>query len=226
MTVLLVAAGPGLGRAIATALGAEHGPVGLIARRQEPLDALALKLAESGVAAQGFVGDITDEVGLRAAIAAARAAHGPPTVVVFNASLWVPGPPSRLSVDLFRTGLATGLTAAVVTVTAVAADLLAAAPNSTLLFTGSGAGLTPSPADIGLGIQKAGLRHLALATAQELGPSGVQVSMVTIRGTLAAGTAFDPDRIASVYEQLARPGLPRPAEVTVTTAGPDWAAQN
>ncbi len=89
----------GLGRAIATALGAEHGPVGLIARRQEPLDALASKLAESGVAAQAFVRRTSRMRSLRAAIAAARAAHGPPTVVVFNASLWVPGPPSRMSLE-------------------------------------------------------------------------------------------------------------------------------
>jgi len=217
-----VGAGPGMGRAIAKALGHQHGPVALIARRREQLQPLVARLASEGIAAAGYPADITDEASLTAAIAAARDDQGPADVVVFNASLFVPGPPTQVPLEQFRIGVATGVTAALVTLQATIADLRAAAPASTLLFTGGGLALNPWPPGIGLAIQKAGLRHLALATAAELAGSGVQVSIVSIHGTIAPGGPFDPDRIAGVYADLATPGSSRPVEVDVTDSGPSW----
>lgn len=222
MTALVVGAGPGMGSAIAAAIGPAHGPVGLVARRAEALDAIAASLAQRSVAAQGFPADITDAAVLISAIGAARRALGPPSVVVFNASLYVPGPPSSMSVADFETGLATGLTGALITLQATVGDLRAAAPDACLIFTGGGAAYTPTAAMIGLGIQKAGLRHLALAAAEELAPQGVHVGLVTIRGTVAHGGPFDPELIAPVYAQLAAPATRRPVEVTFTADGPDW----
>lgn len=222
MPVVVVGAGPGMGRAIAAAVGREHGPVALIARRREPLQDIVDGLAGRGVTAAAFPADITDEQQLVAAIAAARTAHGPPSVVVFNASLFVPGPPTVVPLARFRAGLDTGITAALITLQATVEDLRAAAPDSCLLFTGGGLALNPWPPGIGLAIQKAGLRHLALATATELQPEGVHVGLVTIRGTIEAGGPFDPDRIAQVYSALADHRLSRPVEVTFTEAGPDW----
>lgn len=222
MPVLVIGAGPGMGRAIAAALGHEHGPVALIARREESLRSLCHGLAGVGVAATGFPADITDEAALRAAVAAAREAVGAFTVVVCNASMFVGGLPTQVPVADFRTGLATGITAALITVQATAADLLAAAPGSSLLFTGGGLAMNPWPDAIGLAVQKAGLRHLALATSAQLRPAGVSVSIVTIRGTIEAGGPFDPDRIAAVYAALARPVGDRPVEVMFSAEGPDW----
>ena len=222
MPAIIVGAGPGMGLAIAAALGPGHGPVGLIARRPGPLQEMVSALSQRSLPAAAFPADITDEARLRAAIAEAREALGPAAVVVFNASLFVPGPPTAVDLDQFRAGLATGITAALVTVQATAADLLAAAPHSTLLFTGSGAALSPWSGGIGLSIQKAGLRHLALATAEELRPKGVSVSLVTIRGTIERGGPFDPDRIAGLYADLAAAGGQRPVEVEFTEDGPSW----
>lgn len=220
MTVLVVGAGPGMGRAVAAALGREHGPVALIARRPASLAAIAGRLRGAGVEAEGFPADITDEQALRAAVEAGRAALGPYSVVVCNASVFVAGPPTRVGLPEFRDGLATGITSALITLQATAADLLAS--GGTLLFTGGGLALNPSPEAAGLAIQKAGQRSLALAAAAQLRPDGVSVSIVTIRGTIAAGGPFDPDRIATVYAALARPGIERPVEVMVTGEGPDW----
>lgn len=224
MPTLVVGAGPGMGRAIAAALGLEHGPVALVARRPDSLDRLTRDLADVGVTAAGFAADITDTDALRAAIADARTTVGPFTVVVHNASSYVAGPPTQVDVAAFQAGLATGITAALVTLQATAGDLLAAAGRSCVLFTGGGLALNPWPDAIGLAVQKAGLRHLALATASELRPSGVSVSIVTIRGTVEPGGPFDPDRIASVFAALARSGGQRPVEVMVDAAGPDWPA--
>ena len=222
MTALIVGAGPGMGRAIAAALGPGDGPVALIARRAESLAALEADLAAVGVTAQGFCADIEDEQQLRGAIAEARSALGPFRVVAFNASQFVPGPPSSIPLPEFRAGLAAGLTAALITVQATVADLRGATPEGCLLFTGGGLATNPWPPGIGLAIQKAGLRHFALAAADELRPEGVSVSIVTIRGTIEAGGPFDPARIAAVFAELAVPGRERPVEVTYTDTGPDW----
>jgi NAD(P)-dependent dehydrogenase (short-subunit alcohol dehydrogenase family) len=222
MPLLVVGAGPGMGLAIAEALGPAHGPVALIARRRAVLDELAAGLRRKGVDAWAFPADVGDETSLREAIVAARAQVGPFTVVVFNPSLFVAGPPTKVDLNAFRRGLEVGVTAALVTMQATVDDLLAAAPDSALLLTGGGLALSPWPEGIGLAVQKAGLRHLALAAAQELRPMGVSVSTVTIRGTIAAGGPFDPTRIAAVYAALAEPGRQRPVEVTVSEDGPDW----
>ncbi len=222
MTALVVGAGPGMGRAIAKALGRAHGPVALIARRKNRLQDLVAQLGADSIAAAGFTADIANRSALIAAIDAARQELGPPGVVVFNASVFVAGTPAVVPPEAFARGMATGITAALITLQSCVADLRRAAPASALLFTGSGLALNPWPPGIGLAIQKAGLRHLALAAAQELTPEAIHVAIVTIRGDIAEGGAFDPDRIARVYADLATPGIERPVEVMFTADGPDW----
>jgi NAD(P)-dependent dehydrogenase (short-subunit alcohol dehydrogenase family) len=217
---VIVGAGPGMGRAIAAAIAPQHGPVGLIARRPARLAEVIDALRGSGVDARPYPADITDDTDLRAALGRARAELGPFSVVVYNASQFVAGPPTRTPLDEFREGLATGITGALVALQATASDLLRLAPASALLFTGSGLALAPWSEGVGLSIQKAGLRHLALAAAAELRPQGVSVSLVTIAGTIEPGGPFDPDRLAAIYADLATPGRDRPVEVTVTADGP------
>lgn len=53
-----------------------------------------------------------------------------------------------------------------------------------------------------LGMSKAGLRNLAFSLADKSGPSGIRVATVTILGTVAAGTPFDPVTIADAYWTL------------------------
>jgi NAD(P)-dependent dehydrogenase (short-subunit alcohol dehydrogenase family) len=221
--VVIVGAGPGMGASIAAALAPAHGAVALLGLDPEDLARVAGGLQDQGFQAHAFVADGRREASLRAALAQARAAVGPATVVVFNLSVFVPGPPSTMDLAAFRAGLEAGITAAVVTVQATVADLRAAAPGSALLFTGSQAALHPWAGGIGLAVQKAGLRHLALATAEELAGSGVHVATVTIHGTLSTTGPFQPRLIAPVYAELATSGAAdRPVEVNYRADGPDW----
>jgi NAD(P)-dependent dehydrogenase (short-subunit alcohol dehydrogenase family) len=222
MAVLIVGAGPGMGASIASALAPAHGPVALLGLDQDAMARVADDLQQAGADARAFRTDASREESLRAAIAAARAAVGPPTVVVFNLSVFVPGPPTTMDLPAFRSGLEAGITAAVVTVQATAADLLAGAPSTSLLFTGSEAALRPWAGGIGLAVQKAGMRHIALACAEEFAGTGVHVATVTIHGTLARSGPFQPSLIAPVYAALATPGPGRPVEVNYRAEGPDW----
>jgi NAD(P)-dependent dehydrogenase (short-subunit alcohol dehydrogenase family) len=62
--------------------------------------------------------------------------------------------------------------------------------------------LYPAAAVSSLAISKSGIRTLAFCLAQELATTGIHVGTVTICGTVAVGTHFDPDAIASIYWQL------------------------
>ncbi|MDQ1674975.1 MAG: hypothetical protein QOC93_119 [Actinomycetota bacterium] len=199
--VVVVAAGPGLGRAVAERFAREGADVALVARSEQPLRDLTAQVARHGTRVTAAVADAADEASLRGALAAVRDALGAPTVLVFNASVYVEGRPSELAYDALMHGLRVGVGAAVVAVQEVA-PAMRTAGRGTILLTGSEAALNPSVRAAGLGMAKAALRNLAFSAAAELGPDGVHVTTVTIRGMLAAGTAFDPDVLAERYWQL------------------------
>ena len=50
---------------------------------------------------------------------------------------------------------------------------------------------------------KAALRNLAIALDKDLRETTIAVRTLTIRGSIAPGTAFDPDRIARALWQIA-----------------------
>ena len=77
-----------------------------------------------------------------------------------------------------------------------------AAGQGTILLTGGGFALRPLAALTSLGIGKAALRNLAFSLAEELGPRGIRVGTVTILGSVAPCTAFDPASIAEAYWAL------------------------
>ena len=60
----------------------------------------------------------------------------------------------------------------------------------------------PKPGYASLSLGKAGVRTLVALLDQEYGPSGVHAATVTVDGPVAAGTFFDPDRIAEHYWRL------------------------
>jgi hypothetical protein len=85
--------------------------------------------------------------------------------------------------------------------------------RSHLLLVGAGPGLglavarrgfadhpIPSLATVSLG--KAALRSAATMLGADLEPYGIRVATLTIAGRIAAGTAFDPERIAERYWEV------------------------
>ena len=60
----------------------------------------------------------------------------------------------------------------------------------------------PKSAYVSLSLGKAGVRTLVDLLDQQYGSSGVHVASVTVGGTVAPGTEFDPDDIAEHYWRL------------------------
>src|SRR5688572_17893154 len=203
--VAVVAAGPGLGLSVARRFARAGADIALVARSAERLSPLVGELEALGVRVHAASADVADEASLRAAMGDVRRVLGDPTVLVYNGSEYVEGRPTTVGLDAFVHGLLVGVAGALVSIQEVA-PAMRAAGHGTILLTGSEAAIKPSVGAAGLGVAKAGLRNLAYSTAAELGPDGVHVTTVTIRGMLKVGTAFDPELIAEHYWRLHRQG--------------------
>jgi short-subunit dehydrogenase len=196
---VVLGAGPGLGQAIARRFASEGYAAALVARNPQRLDELTAELPN----ASGFPADLADPAALRAALTGARERYGDPEVLVFNASTWVPGTATATPVEDMLAGLRVGVLPLLVAAQEVA-PAMRAARGGTILATGSSIANVGSKNSAGLAMQKAAMRSLVRSLATELGADGVHVSTVTIYGTIAPGTGFDPDRIADTYWQLHR----------------------
>lgn len=200
-TVLIVAAGPGLGLAVARRFAREGASIGLVARSRARLEELAEQLRADGTTVAVAAADVADDASLRAATASLRELLGDASVLVFNASEWVEGKPTVVGYPAFLHGLRVGVGAALVAVQQVA-PAMRSAGRGTVVLTGSVAAEAPSVSAATVGVAKAGLRNLALSLHRELEPDGVQVVTVTIRGVLAGPKALDVGDIADHYWAL------------------------
>ena len=208
----VVGYGTGVGAAVARAFAREGMALTLIARDAAKVEAAAAAMGN----AAGFAADAGDEAALTAALAAATARFGAPDVLIYNAAKWRPGPVLAHGAADLLADLAIGVAGALTAARAVAPAMQARGKGS-ILFTGGGFALYPSPAAPSLSIQKAGIRALARMLAQELAPSGVRVGTVTILGTVAPGTKFDPGAIAEAFLTLHR-GAPDAATAEIQFA--------
>ncbi|MFI9597026.1 SDR family NAD(P)-dependent oxidoreductase [Nonomuraea sp. NPDC052265] len=196
---MIIAAGPGIGQAVARRFAAEGLPVALIARSARTVEAAAASLSAYGVPVATAVADSTDEDALRAALDKAAAELGPPDVVVYNAAIVQadrPGElPARAQLDAYAVNVVGALTAA-----AHVAPGMARRGGGTFIVTG---GMPyPKPEYVSLSLGKAGVRTLVRLLDQEYGADGVHVASVTVAGVVAPGTGFDPDDIAEHYWRL------------------------
>ncbi|MFI1733681.1 SDR family NAD(P)-dependent oxidoreductase [Streptomyces acidicola] len=82
--IAVFGAGTGLGVSVARRFGKEGFRVALVARRKERLDALVARLAEEGVEAAAFSGDLSDPAGVPALVDAIRDRVGRIDVVEYG----------------------------------------------------------------------------------------------------------------------------------------------
>lgn len=167
--VLIVGAASGLGAACAAAFAAEGARLVLVDRDADRLGALAAALGARAVA-----GDAAEE-----ATAAAALAHGAPVVLVHTAGIDplsatdVPG----TSVADWDAVLRVNLTSAFVVARAVLPAMVAAR-RGCLLFTGSVAGLRPTPREAAYAVSKAAVIQLARAVALDHARDGVRANVL------------------------------------------------
>lgn len=194
--VVILGAGPGLGRAIGSAFAHEGARVVLLARDEQRLRTLAEEIGAAGYVSV----DAGDEHALRDAFATIRDRFGDPGVLVHNPSVAYEAPPTRTPVAELYNGFALAAGSLLVAIQELA-GAMRAAHTGTILVTGSGAALRGSTWSAALAAQKSAVRNLTLSAAAELEPDGVHVAIVTINGTLGS-PGFEPEQIAAEYVRL------------------------
>jgi short-subunit dehydrogenase len=213
--LLLVGAGPGLGTAVARRFAVGGYRVTLVARSPDRLRGLAGALAGTGATINTIAADASDPDGLGARIRELYRGDGAPGVIVYNA---VMGGPDRLlssTAAHLQAAYAVDVIGAIV-VAQAAAPAMRAAGSGTILVTGGGFADHPIPALATVSLGKAALRSAATMLGADLKPDGIRVATLTIAGQIAAGTSFDPERIAERYWQVVHAAGPWQAEFRFT----------
>ncbi|MFE2421486.1 SDR family NAD(P)-dependent oxidoreductase [Streptomyces hokutonensis] len=202
-SALVVGVGPGLGLALAEAFAADGHPVALFGRDAARLEKYASELTAEGRTARAYAVDAADPESLTAALTRAADEGGAPEVLVYNAALIKQDAPTELDAGEFADSLAVNVTGAVVAARTVL-PLLREGRGS-LLFTGGGLALDPSPDYTSLSVGKAALRSYVQSLHKQQQGSGVHVTTVTVGGYIGGDDPrFAPATLAAAYLDLHR----------------------
>src|SRR5579862_5763623 len=199
--LLLVGAGPGLGLAVARRFAVGGYRVTLLARKTDRLGELAQSLDDTGAEISTIEADASDSDDLRARMTELYGSDGAPGVVIYNAVMGAPDQLLSSTAAHLLEAYTVDVIGAIV-IAQVAAPAMKAAGSGTIVVTGGGFADHPIPALATVSLGKAALRSAATMLGIDLGPDGIRVATLTIAGQIAAGTPFDPARIAERYWEV------------------------
>jgi NAD(P)-dependent dehydrogenase (short-subunit alcohol dehydrogenase family) len=171
-----------IGRAIAQCLAEAGADVALFYRSNEAAAIRAREeiRASTGRRAEVYRADVGDEAAVEAGVAKALAEFGAFSVVVHNAGHGDGGGAMpEIRTDQWRGTLAVNLDAAFFLTRALLRRESALPPGSSIVFIASGRGHAPAAGLASYGTAKAGLIHFAAMLAQDVGPFGVRVNVVS-----------------------------------------------
>jgi NADP-dependent 3-hydroxy acid dehydrogenase YdfG len=210
---VIVGAGPGLGAAVARKLGRAGFAIALVARNEQRLTELGEALQAEDITTGWTAVDVADSDQLAAAVTRFGDFSGQIDVLHHNAVAFRSAAASALNAADLLADLSVG-TASLLTSVSAALPFMQA--GGLVLATGGGSADHPMTSAASLGVQKAALRNLMLALDQDLRGRGIRAASLTVNGTIAAGTPFDPDRIADAFAELVA-GAPK--------AGDHWRSE-
>jgi NAD(P)-dependent dehydrogenase (short-subunit alcohol dehydrogenase family) len=201
-TLAIVGSGPGLGSALARRFAREGWAVALVALKQDVIDAGLAELEEYGVRTCGALADVSKRDLVDRAFRSISDALGVPDVVVYNASIYQ----AEAALELSHEALELAFNIHVVGAVNTAQSWIAAMQgggHGVLVFTVNSLARSPEAMSAALSIGKGAQLNLALSLERELEGTPIRIGVVTVCGPIKAGTAYDPDRLADVYWELA-----------------------
>jgi NAD(P)-dependent dehydrogenase (short-subunit alcohol dehydrogenase family) len=201
-TLAIIGAGPGLGSALARRFAQAGSSIALVSLRQDVLDAGLAELERFGVSTCGVRADVTDHLEVEHAFDAIVDALGVPDVVVYNASIYQAEPALELSHDALRLAFDIHVVGAL-NAAQCAIAAMRRVDRGVLVFTVNSLARSPEAMSAALSIGKGAQLNLALSLERELEGTSIRVGIVTVCGPIKEGTAYDPDRLADVYWELA-----------------------
>ncbi|WP_405059735.1 SDR family NAD(P)-dependent oxidoreductase [Kribbella sp. NBC_01505] len=190
-TIAVFGAGSGLGAAVARRFGKEGYAVALVARRKEPIEALAGELAREGIEAAAFSADLSDSAQVPDLIAAITARFGQIDVIEYGpvgaTVLFVPA--ADLAADRLRAFTELYLYTPIEIVRAVLPGMRAAGSGGILLGQGASAVHSP-PGMSGVGPVMAAARHWIHTLHAELTGTGVYAGTLTVAAGIRDTRAY------------------------------------
>ncbi|MBD3886227.1 SDR family NAD(P)-dependent oxidoreductase [Phormidium tenue FACHB-886] len=196
---VIVGMGDGIGLAVSRRFASQGFTIAMIARNETKLQGFKDTLEAEGHSAHSFVADAGDEVSLRTAIAAIQEQLGHPEVLVYNVAIPTMNNVLNETVERLTSDFKANVVGALVATQAVL-PMMKAQGTGTILFTGGGFAIYPSPDFASLSLGKAGIRSLAKLLAEALKPDSIRVGTVTVCGTVNPDhPKYNPDSIAENY---------------------------
>lgn len=202
-TFLSIGAGPGMGLTTAERFGREGYQVILAARTKKKTEALAAQLVAKGITAVAQTVDATDPASIQNLFKQVAASHGRLDVVHYNAANLRASNVKDQPADTFNSDLAVNIGGALTTAQSTFAAM--SSQGGTLLLTGGGFGLAPSPDYLSLSIGKAGIRALTLGLFEEAQQVGVHVATVTVAAFIDPGSKEANDVADRFWELHSQP---------------------
>jgi short-subunit dehydrogenase len=175
--VVITGASSGIGEELALAMARRGAKVGLTARREELLRALAEKIQGQGGTAAYAVADAADHASTDKAISALKEALGRIDILVANAGVGLTDSALRFSADRFRTMVAVNLLGAADAFEAVLPGMIERRRGQ-IVGISSLAAFRGLPGSVGYSATKAGLSALLEGFRPELRKVGVEVTTV------------------------------------------------
>lgn len=195
----IVGMGEGIGLAVARRFAREGFTIAMLARNETKLQQFQETLQSEKYSAHYFVADAGNEASLKAAFASIRETLGYPEVLIYNAAV----PKMENVLNETAESLTNDFKVNVVGALVAVQEVLPAMKEQqrgTILFTGGGFALYPSPNFGSLSIGKAGIRSLGKMLGEVLKAEGIRAGVITVAGMVNSEDAkYNPDSIAENY---------------------------
>ena len=205
---LVTGASQGIGRACALALAKAGAKVGIAARNEEKLRAVAAEIAAAGGAAESFVLDVSSEESIKAVAKDATARLGPVHILVNNAGITRDTLLLRMKRSDWDDVLQTNLTGTFLLTQALVSGMMKARWGR-IINISSVVGETGQAGQANYAASKAGLIGFTKSVARELASRGITANAVAPGYIETAMTAvLDEKQRDAMLGQipLARPG--------------------
>ena len=199
-TFLSIGSGPGMGMATAERFAKEGFAIVLSARDAAKTEKLSEEMQTKGYTAEPRTVDTADPWSIASLVAEVALKFGSIDVLHYNAASMRKATLIEQPPDTFNKDLAVNIGGALVAIQSAARKMTERGAG-TVLLTGGGFALEPSPDYLSLSIGKAGIRALAYGLFESLKEKGIHVATVTVAALVAPGST-DAAAVAEQFWQL------------------------
>jgi len=177
-TALITGAGKGIGRAVALALASEGVHIGLVARTEKDLQAVAAEVTALGVKAAMAVADVSDINSVNAAVAKIRQELGAIDILINNAGTAAFGKFLELTPEQWENQVKVNLFGVYYVTRAVLPEMIERQTGD-IINVSSTAGLKGAPVTSAYSASKFGLMGLTDSLMQEVRKHNIRVTALT-----------------------------------------------